>query len=157
MAEPEITATDIAIVGMACRVPGAESARALWANVRAGVESIRRYSDEELRAAGVDEALLQNPNYVRAGGSLDGLDPARRRRQRHRAAGLRRRRVVGAGRRRRLAGGRSAGDREADDERAPSLDERLARELLLQHLGHGYFPPFAITAAAFWMAVRIRG
>jgi hypothetical protein len=24
-------------------------------------------------------------------------------------------------------------------------------------LGHGYFPPFAITAAAFWIAVRIRG
>jgi hypothetical protein len=43
---------------------------------------------------------------------------------------------------------------EADDERAAALHERLARELLVEHLGHGYFPPFAITAAAFWMAVR---
>jgi acyl transferase domain-containing protein/thioesterase domain-containing protein len=70
----EVAATDIAIVGMACRVPGAESARALWQNVRDGVESIRRYSDEELRAAGVEEALLQNPNYVRAGGPLDAME-----------------------------------------------------------------------------------
>ena len=48
-------------------------------------------------------------------------------------------------------------DGEADDQRAAALDERLARELLVEHLGHGYFPPFAITAAAFWIAVRIRG
>ena len=40
-------------------------------------------------------------------------------------------------------------DAEADDERTATLDERLARELLIEHLGHGYFPPFAITAAAF--------
>ena len=44
-----------------------------------------------------------------------------------------------------------------DDQRAAALDERPARELLVEHLGHGYFPPFAITAAAFWIAVRIRG
>src|SRR4029079_8106394 len=53
--------------------------------------------------------------------------------------------------------GHRARDRERDDERAATLHERLARELLLQQVGHGYFPPFAITAAAFWIAVRIRG
>ena len=57
----------------------------------------------------------------------------------------------------RLAGSRRAGEAEADDQRAAALEERLARELLVQDLGHGYFPPFAITAAAFWIAVRIRG
>ncbi len=72
--EQDVAATDIAIVGMACRVPGAESARALWQNVRSGIESIRRYTEEELRAAGVEDALLQNPNYVRAGGSLDSME-----------------------------------------------------------------------------------
>ncbi|MEZ5964293.1 MAG: SDR family NAD(P)-dependent oxidoreductase [Planctomycetota bacterium] len=70
----EVAPTDIAIVGMACRVPGAMSARELWANVRGKVESIRRYSDDELRAAGVDERLLGNPNYVRAGGALDAME-----------------------------------------------------------------------------------
>ena len=40
----------------------------------------------------------------------------------------------------------------------PPLTNDLRRELLLvQEAGHGYFPPFAITAAAFWIAVRIRG
>src|SRR5206468_24353 len=58
-------------------------------------------------------------------------------------------------RRRGLAGG--ADDREADDQRAASLDERFAAELLLvQEAGH-HLPPFAITAAACLIAVRIRG
>ncbi len=73
-AAADAAATDIAIVGMACRVPGANNARELWANVRGKVESIRRYTDDELRAAGVEEALLANPNYVRAGGSLDAME-----------------------------------------------------------------------------------
>jgi hypothetical protein len=50
-----------------------------------------------------------------------------------------------------------ADDAEGHDHRAAALHERLARELLVQQLRHDYFPPFAITAAAFWMAVRIRG
>ena len=57
-----------------------------------------------------------------------------------------------------VAGGRPGADEaEADEHAARALDERLARELLVQQFGHGYFPPFAITAAAFWIAVRIRG
>ena len=64
--------------------------------------------------------------------------------------GVRRRGCLGI-----VVGLRRAGQRETDDQRAAALDERLARELLLEHFGHGYFPPFAITAAAFWIAVRI--
>ncbi len=56
-----------------------------------------------------------------------------------------------------LSGKTGTGEAEADDHRAAALEERGARELLLEHLGHGYFPPFAITAAAFWIAVRILG
>ncbi|HLU39636.1 MAG TPA: SDR family NAD(P)-dependent oxidoreductase [Planctomycetota bacterium] len=66
--------TDIAIVGMACRVPGAQDPATLWANVRNRVESIVRYDEAELRAAGVPDELLNNPNYVRAGGPLDGME-----------------------------------------------------------------------------------
>jgi acyl transferase domain-containing protein/thioesterase domain-containing protein/acyl carrier protein len=69
-----VPATDIAIVGMACRVPGADNPAQLWRNVAGKVESIRRYTDDELRAAGVDEALLRNPNYVRAGGPLGSME-----------------------------------------------------------------------------------
>src|SRR6201999_4495953 len=56
----------------------------------------------------------------------------------------------------RLPGQPRTHDAEADDQPA-ALDEGLARELLVHDLGHRYFPPFAITAAAFWIAVRMRG
>src|SRR5262249_10840872 len=47
---------------------------------------------------------------------------------------------------------------EADDECAAGLEELLPRELLLvQKTRHRYFPPFAITAAACLIAVRILG
>jgi hypothetical protein len=64
------------------------------------------------------------------------------------------RRVAGRGRS--LAGG-GAEDAEADHERAAALDERLARKLLLMHETGHHAPAFAITAAAFWIAVRILG
>ncbi len=68
------TGTEIAIVGISCRFPGARDASELWANLRSGVESIVRYDDDALLAAGVDPALLSNPNYVKAGGQLPDVD-----------------------------------------------------------------------------------
>jgi acyl transferase domain-containing protein/surfactin synthase thioesterase subunit/acyl carrier protein len=56
----------IAIVGMACRLPGADSPTALWRNVRTGVESITFFDDAELVAAGIEPALLRRPEYVKA-------------------------------------------------------------------------------------------
>ena len=51
----------------------------------------------------------------------------------------------------------AAGESEADDQRTAALHERFTRELVLaQQPGH-HAPPFAITAAAFWIAVRILG
>jgi acyl transferase domain-containing protein/acyl carrier protein len=64
----------IAIVGMAGRFPGAADLRQHWDNLRAGVESITFFSDEELAAAGVDAALLRNPRYVRARGVLQDAE-----------------------------------------------------------------------------------
>ena len=43
----------IAIVGMAGRFPGARDLGHFWRNLRDGVESITRFSDEELAASGV--------------------------------------------------------------------------------------------------------
>ncbi len=65
---------DIAIVGMAGRFPGAASVEAFWRNLTGGVESITFFSDEELRAAGVPEAALSDPKYVRARGVVEGAD-----------------------------------------------------------------------------------
>jgi acyl transferase domain-containing protein len=64
------TGAEIAIIGMAGRFPGAPGVDALWENLKAGVESITRFSEEELRAAGVDEATLADPAYVPATGWL---------------------------------------------------------------------------------------
>lgn len=69
----------VAIVGMAGRFPGASTVDALWANLCAGVESVRFFSDDELAAAGVPEATRRDPRYVPARAMLDdvaGFDAA---------------------------------------------------------------------------------
>jgi len=65
---------DIAIVGMAVNVPGAEGVDAYWANLRAGVASIRRLSEEQLLAAGESPDNIRNKNYVPAAAVLDGYE-----------------------------------------------------------------------------------
>ena len=65
---------EIAIVGLACRVPGAGDSDTFWRNLRDGVESIQRFSARELRDARVPEALLSNPAYVPAAGVLPDID-----------------------------------------------------------------------------------
>jgi phthiocerol/phenolphthiocerol synthesis type-I polyketide synthase E len=67
----------IAIVGMACRLPGARDVREFWRNLREGRESIETFDDDAMRAFGVDPALLARPDFVRAGARLadaDGFD-----------------------------------------------------------------------------------
>lgn len=64
----------IAIVGMAGRFPDAIDVDAFWENIKNGVESVRHYSDDTLRAAGVSEELLRHPAYVKSGVLLDGIE-----------------------------------------------------------------------------------
>lgn len=66
--------TDIAVVGMAGRFPGARNIGEYWANLRAGVESLTTFTDEELLAAGVSPAMLNNPNYVKRGAVLPDME-----------------------------------------------------------------------------------
>ena len=56
----------VAVIGMAGRFPGASDLDAFWSNLRLGVESVSRWSDEELARAGVGPNLLADPNYVKA-------------------------------------------------------------------------------------------
>jgi acyl transferase domain-containing protein/thioesterase domain-containing protein len=65
---------DIAIVGIALRVPGASTPEEFWSNLVGGVESLRHYSEEELLARGVSSATLSDPNYIRAGMPLQNMD-----------------------------------------------------------------------------------
>ena len=64
----------VAVVGMACRFPGASGVAEFWHNLRAGVESISFFTDEELERAGVRPEVYRDPAYIRAKGVLDGIE-----------------------------------------------------------------------------------
>lgn len=69
----------VAVVGMALRVPGADTPDAFWRNLSGGVESITTFTDEELLAAGVAPQDIVRPDYVRRLGVLHdaaGFDTA---------------------------------------------------------------------------------
>jgi acyl transferase domain-containing protein/acyl carrier protein len=68
------TGLEIAIIGMAGRFPGANDIEQFWRNLREGVEAITCFTDEELLAAGVEANVLNDPNYVKARGVLEGAD-----------------------------------------------------------------------------------
>ena len=65
---------DIAIIGMAAHVPGASNLETFWANLRDGLCSIRKLSEEELAKAGVPEALRRQPDYVPFAAALDRFE-----------------------------------------------------------------------------------
>ena len=63
----------IAIVGMACRFPGADDPATYWHNLRSGTESVTFFSEKDLRAAGISETTFRNPNYVPAAPIINGV------------------------------------------------------------------------------------
>ncbi|PSO92161.1 MAG: hypothetical protein BRC46_09230 [Cyanobacteria bacterium QS_6_48_18] len=65
------TTSDVAIVGMAGRFPGARTIDQFWQNLRDGVESIKSLSEEELASAGISPDVFNQPNYVKAAPTLD--------------------------------------------------------------------------------------
>ncbi len=72
--QDETSHLEIAVVGMACRLPGAPDIEAFWHNLRNGVESLTRFSDAELVESGEPPALLRDPAYVPVRGVIDEID-----------------------------------------------------------------------------------
>jgi acyl transferase domain-containing protein len=66
--------SDIAIVGIGLRVPGASDPATFWDNLREGRESVRHLTEDELLKAGVPRETLLRPNYVRAAATLDRME-----------------------------------------------------------------------------------
>jgi amino acid adenylation domain-containing protein len=64
--------TDIAIIGMAGRFPGARDIHELWRNLCSGVETIRHFRLDELDDGLQDRAAA--PDYVKARGIIDDAD-----------------------------------------------------------------------------------
>ncbi|HEV2150249.1 MAG TPA: type I polyketide synthase, partial [Longimicrobiaceae bacterium] len=64
----------MAIIGMAGRFPGARDLDEFWRNLRSGVCSLRRLTEEELAAAGVSPREFRSPGYVPVSGVLEGAE-----------------------------------------------------------------------------------
>ena len=71
--ESDTPVADVAIIGMALRVPGAGTVEQFWRNLRDGVESIRSLTEEELLAAGESPDKLRD-NYVARSADLYGME-----------------------------------------------------------------------------------
>ncbi len=65
---------DVAVVGMAVRMPGASNLKQFWSNLEQGIESIRTFTDEELSEMGIPKEVIQKPNYIKSKGYLEDVD-----------------------------------------------------------------------------------
>jgi acyl transferase domain-containing protein/acyl carrier protein len=72
--ETDSLTDSIAIIGMACRFPGADTVEQFWHNLKHGVESINFFSDDELDRAVIDPAELTDPRYVKARATLANVE-----------------------------------------------------------------------------------
>ncbi|ASU41399.1 hypothetical protein hmeg3_11695 [Herbaspirillum sp. meg3] len=66
--------SDIAVIGMACRFPGAPDIEAFWQLLVEGREGVSRHDPASLAAAGRTIEVLQQANFVAAGGVIERAD-----------------------------------------------------------------------------------
>src|ERR1044071_10205040 len=77
--DEQVRDSDIAIIGMAGRFPGAADIDTFWQLLRDGVEAVTQLSDAELLAAGVEPELINHPSYIKSTpllGDVDQFDAA---------------------------------------------------------------------------------
>jgi acyl transferase domain-containing protein/thioesterase domain-containing protein/short-subunit dehydrogenase len=72
--ETDTSPTDVAVVGLSLRVPGARTPVQFWRNLRNGVESIRTLSPEELAESGETPERMRRKNYVARTAELPGFE-----------------------------------------------------------------------------------
>jgi len=66
--------SEIAVIGMSGRFPGAGSVDELWRDLVEGREGLRRLTPEELAAAGERSDALDDPDYVPVAGTVEGIE-----------------------------------------------------------------------------------
>ncbi|MBD2607327.1 acyltransferase domain-containing protein [Scytonema hofmannii FACHB-248] len=69
-----ITNLDIAIVGISGRFPGAKNIDEFWHNLQNGVESISFLSNDDLVDLNIEDAILNDPQYVKAAPILEDIE-----------------------------------------------------------------------------------
>ena len=60
----------VAVIGMACRYPGASGVDGFWAALRDGTEGITHFDRDDLVAGGADPELVRRVDYVPARGTV---------------------------------------------------------------------------------------
>ncbi|MGH3466395.1 MAG: beta-ketoacyl synthase N-terminal-like domain-containing protein, partial [Thermocrispum sp.] len=73
MTDPENAGNAVAVVGAACRFPGAANLAEFWGQLRAGRHALTVLPDDELLAAGVPQDDVADPDYVRAAMLMPGV------------------------------------------------------------------------------------
>ncbi|MFD6435100.1 type I polyketide synthase [Streptomyces venezuelae] len=71
--DPDPARDAVAVVGMSFRLPGADTPEEFWRTIRDGADRIRRFTEDELAAAGVPEEVYRAEEFVGASGVLDGI------------------------------------------------------------------------------------
>jgi amino acid adenylation domain-containing protein len=66
--------SQVAVIGMAGRFPGAENIETFWDNLINGRESISHFSSQELEEVGIDPELSKKPDYVKTKGVLKNIE-----------------------------------------------------------------------------------
>ncbi|MEU7592629.1 beta-ketoacyl synthase N-terminal-like domain-containing protein [Streptomyces sp. NPDC039022] len=74
--DPDLRETPqgVAVIGMACRFPGAPDIEAYWENLVQGACFLTSRTPEHIRALGVPGELQTDPQYVPVSGTLDDID-----------------------------------------------------------------------------------
>ncbi|MFI5781327.1 type I polyketide synthase [Nocardia sp. NPDC051570] len=70
----QLAESDIAIIGMAARFPGARNIERFWANLASGSDALEILSREDLIRAGVPLSILDDSRYVPAAQRVDGVE-----------------------------------------------------------------------------------
>ncbi|HEY0601268.1 MAG TPA: beta-ketoacyl synthase N-terminal-like domain-containing protein [Herpetosiphonaceae bacterium] len=71
----ETTGNEIAVIGLACRFPGANDVDAFWHNLQHGIETISFFDDDELEPSVIDHTTdPTHPHFVRAAAAIEGVD-----------------------------------------------------------------------------------
>jgi len=67
----EYTGLEIAVIGMSCRFPGANSVDEFWENLKNGVESINFFTEDEIEASNPNRDYWDRPNFIPATGTVE--------------------------------------------------------------------------------------
>ena len=69
-----LNGSEIAIIGLSGKFPGAKNVDEFWKNLQTGVNSISFFTDEELLSSGINTDIFNAPDYVRAKAVLEDAE-----------------------------------------------------------------------------------